>query len=115
MIPFLYPLVCLALGTVSGAVSWWRAAVLQARNFRGTGPNAVCVCWDLDNTLVASGALLRRGRTLEEAILEAYPVDNMLDFYAAMRMRLPEALHFILSARSASMRDVPTFDRYRNR
>src|SRR5436309_3631268 len=30
MIPFLYPLVCLALGTVSGAVSWWRAAVLQA-------------------------------------------------------------------------------------
>ncbi|MGH2524639.1 MAG: hypothetical protein ACRDH2_19200, partial [Anaerolineales bacterium] len=29
MIQFLYPIVCLALGTVPGAASWWREALLH--------------------------------------------------------------------------------------
>jgi hypothetical protein len=64
----------------------------------------VCICWDLDNTLVDSGTLLRSGLTLEEAIVEAYPVPNMLAFYCAIYTALPDAEHFILSARPESMK-----------
>jgi hypothetical protein len=41
---------------------------------------------------------------LQEAIVEAQPVPNMLALYDAMRAELPEAEHFILSARMPSMR-----------
>lgn len=71
---------------------------------RRTSPGAVLVCWDLDNTLVDSGSLLRRGRHLEEAIVEGEPVPNMLAFYAALGDGLPEAGHVILSARTPGMR-----------
>jgi hypothetical protein len=64
----------------------------------------VRVCWDLDNTLVDSGTLLRAGKLLQDAIVEAQPLRNMLEFYAAMRTSLPDAEHFILSARRSAMR-----------
>lgn len=79
------------------------AARNQAVNFCDTHRAQVHICWDLDNTLVNSGALLRDGRTLTEAIIEADPVTNMIDFYDEVRTRLPHAGHFILSARSPSM------------
>ena len=81
-----------------------RRAVGQARSFASAQPTAVRICWDLDNTLVASGKLLARGLTLDRAVVDAYPVDNMLDYYDAVRNALPEASHFILSARPANMR-----------
>jgi hypothetical protein len=64
----------------------------------------VRVCWDLDNTLVDSGTLLRAGRTLDEAIVEARPVPNMVDLYRTMKSELPESEHVILSARLNNMR-----------
>jgi hypothetical protein len=67
-------------------------------------PGAVLVCWDLDNTLVDSGTLLRLGRRLQEAIVEGEPVPNMLAFYAALGEALPGAGHVILSARTPAMR-----------
>lgn len=81
-----------------------RAAVRQARRFGREHPAAVRVCWDLDNTIVDSGVLLRAGRSLDEAIVEAYPVANMLAFYDALSSRLPGAAHFVLTARRRSMR-----------
>jgi hypothetical protein len=85
-----------------------RVALRQVQAFLTGLTSDVCVCWDLDNTLVDSGVLLRAGRTLEEAVVDAYPVSNMLDFYRAMSQGLPDADHFFLSARPRSMR-VDTF------
>jgi hypothetical protein len=87
------------------AVAKWdvRAAVRQARSLR-SGQGVIRICWDLDNTLVNSGALLRAGGKLEDAIVEAEPVPNMLDLFAAIRAELPNAEHFILSARMRGMR-----------
>lgn len=87
------------------AITTWevRAAVRQARRQRMRGDD-VRICWDLDNTLVNSGRLLRAGGTLQDAIVEAEPVPNMLGFYAALSAQLPRAEHFILSARIRGMR-----------
>lgn len=41
---------------------------------------------------------------LEEAVVEAKPITNMLDFYEVIRRRLPDAHQFILSARTSLMR-----------
>src|SRR5688572_30568704 len=61
------------------STSWEAAAaVVQARRLLRSHPAAIRVCWDLDNTLVDSGSLLREGRTLQEAIIDARPVPNML-------------------------------------
>lgn len=62
------------------------------------------MCWDLDNTLVGSGLLIRAGSRLEDAIVEAEPVPNMLDLHAAIRQRFPAAGQFVVSARAGSMR-----------
>ncbi len=80
------------------------AAVRQARRLRRAQPDATLVCWDLDNTLVDSGSLLRLGRRLPEAIVEGEPVPNMLAFYAALGDGLSGAGHVILSARTPAMR-----------
>jgi hypothetical protein len=81
-----------------------RSAVRQARQLCRSEAAAVRVCWDLDNTLVDSGTLLRAGKQLKDAVAEAEAVPNMLDFYATVGARLPNAAHFILSARTPSMR-----------
>jgi hypothetical protein len=80
-----------------------RAAVRQARRLRSRS-GVIRICWDLDNTLVDSGRMLRAGKRLDDAIVEAEPVSNMLDLYEAMRAELPNAEHFILSARMRGMR-----------
>jgi hypothetical protein len=80
-----------------------RTARRQARRL-SHGPAPVRVCWDLDNTLVDSGTLLRAGRALEDAIVEAAPVPNMLELFRAMRSALPEGGHVIVSARLREMR-----------
>ena len=80
-------------------------ALRQARLFCHAHPAELRICWDLDNTLIDSGVLLRAGRSLDQAIVEAYPVPNMLEFYEAMRAHLPQARNFILSARAKSMRN----------
>jgi hypothetical protein len=64
----------------------------------------VRICWDLDNTLANSGALIRVGKSLEDAVVEADPVPNMLEFYNRVHSELPEAEHFILTARTRAMR-----------
>ena len=98
------------VGTSGGAVRLTRAkwevwtAVNQARRVRRSHPATVRICWDLDNTLVDSGTLIHAGRSLPDAIVEAQPVPNMLEFFGAMQALLPEAAHFILSARARSMR-----------
>jgi hypothetical protein len=76
----------------------------QARAARRSRPASIRICWDLDNTLVGSGRLLRSGRQLGEAVIEAEPIPNMLGFFEAVRTRLPDAEHFILSARPTGMR-----------
>lgn len=81
-------------------------AVRHARRFAQTAERPVIVCWDLDNTLVASGLCLRAGLSLSEAIVEAYPVPNMLRFYMEMRRSLDGAGHYVLSARSRDMRQA---------
>ena len=78
--------------------------MLQARRLCRSQRASIYLCWDLDNTLVDSGTILRAGKPLEDAIVEAQPVPNMLDFYEAMHRNLAEAQHFILSARTRSMR-----------
>jgi hypothetical protein len=80
-----------------------RVAVRQARQLRSRD-GLIRICWDLDNTLVDSGRLLRAGERLDDAIVVAEPVSNMLDLYEAMRAELPNAEHFILSARMRGMR-----------
>lgn len=82
-----------------------RAALRQVRvAARGQPVGHLRVCWDLDNTLVNSGVLIRMGRPLHEVVSEAQPVPNMLDFFREVHARVPEASHFILSARTAAMR-----------
>jgi hypothetical protein len=78
--------------------------VRQARNCCRANPATVRVSWDLDNTLAGSGMLLRTGIPLQAAIVEAQPMPNMPAFYEALHVRLPEAHHFIVSARTPSMR-----------
>jgi hypothetical protein len=78
--------------------------VRQARNACRANPATVRVCWDLDNTLAGSGILLRTGIPLQAAIVDAQPVPNMPAFYDALHARLPQAHHFILSARTPGMR-----------
>jgi hypothetical protein len=87
---------------VSRCETW--AALRRARRFGDADPAKIRVCWDLDNTLANSGALLRTGIKLKDAIVTAEPVANMLTFYARIDELLPEAKHFILSARRRSMR-----------
>jgi hypothetical protein len=93
-------------GAKSSAITKWASwvAVKQARRLRQTHPAPVRICWDLDNTLANSGVLIRIGMRLQDAIVEAEPVPNMLEFYKAMRTELPNAEHVILSARMRSMR-----------
>jgi hypothetical protein len=78
----------------------------QAQGFRRARPADIWVCWDLDNTLVRSGALVHAGTPLRDAVVEAEPVPNMLDFFEAMRARLPDAEHFVVTARRSSMRNT---------
>jgi len=86
-------------------IAWTtRQSVRQARRFRRARPAAVLVCWDLDNTLVGSGLLLRSGSSLELAVSRAEPVANMLTFYRAVAAALPAAEHFVLTARPATLR-----------
>ncbi len=84
-------------------------AVRQVERFIRASKAPIRVCWDLDNTLVGSGRLIRAGRRLDEAISEAEPVPNMLEFYWAMAAILPNADHFVLSARRRSMYE-PTLE-----
>jgi hypothetical protein len=77
---------------------------VQARAFVSGRRGVTRVCWDLDNTLADSGSLLRSGKTLAEAIVAAQPVPNMPEFFRALQIALPEADHFLLSARLPSMR-----------
>ena len=81
-----------------------RTATTAAKRACREHPAAVRVCWDLDNTLVDSGRLIRAGRRLEDAIVEAQPVPNMLAFRSALWEALPDAHHLIVSTRTASMR-----------
>src|SRR5436190_22556548 len=95
------------LSTAKGLVlSRWAtwAAVKQARRSCKSRPADVWICWDLDNTLASSGVLLRLGTRLKDAVVEAQAVPNMLALYEAIRTKVPEAEHFILSARTRSMR-----------
>jgi hypothetical protein len=87
------------------ARGWWevRAALRQARRY-SSHPAPIRVCWDLDNTLVNSGALLREGQSLRDAIVHADPVSNMLELFTALHSTLPDAEHFILTARVRAMR-----------
>lgn len=90
---------------IRSARAWWdmQVAVRQMRRVCAR-PAPVRVCWDLDNTLVDSGVLLRSGLQLEEAIRQAEPVRNMLRFYRALEAAIPDAEHFVLSARLRAMR-----------
>jgi hypothetical protein len=82
---------------VSRQAARWAAREVRER------PASIRICWDLDNTLVGSGRLLREGLQLQEAVVDAKPVPNMLAFFDAMRRRFPDAEHFILSARASGM------------
>lgn len=90
----------------AGANREVRVAQRQSKHFCDTHPRETCICWDLDNTLVDSGVLLGAGCSLDQAIVAAHPVANMLEFYEVMQTHLPGAANFILSARSGSMRDA---------
>jgi hypothetical protein len=79
--------------------------VRRALRFCDSNPATTRVCWDLDNTLIDTGSLLRTGHTLEEAAALASPVPNMLLFFEAMERCLPGAQHFALSARQSALRD----------
>jgi hypothetical protein len=81
-----------------------RAAVRQASAFAASHTAPVRVCWDLDNTLVASGRLLHTGTKLDEAVRVAEPLEGMLEFHSAVSDVLSAADHFFLSARAAAMR-----------
>ena len=83
-----------------------RAADRQVARHIRTRPARIRVCWDLDNTLVASGELLQAGKRLDEAIVDAEPMPNMLEFISELRARLPDAEHIIVSARRRSMREA---------
>lgn len=64
----------------------------------------VIVCWDLDNTLVDSGVLIRDGRPVTRAWVEAAPVPGMLAFAFALRAQLAGAAHVVLSVRTRDVR-----------
>ncbi len=81
-----------------------RRAVRQARRFRRSNAAPIRICWDLDNTLVGSGALIREGGRLEDAVVAAEPVANMLAFFESVEAAFPAAEHFVLTARPASLR-----------
>ena len=81
----------------------WLAAK-EVRRLESRSVAQARICWDLDNTLVGSGFLVRAGVPLQQAILDAEPMPNMLGFLAAMRRNLPEAEFVFLSARLRSMR-----------
>jgi hypothetical protein len=93
-------------GLVGRARIRWEewVALRQVRSLCASNAASVRVCWDLDNTLVDSGTLLHGGATLEDAVLEAEPAPNMLEFFEAVRKKLPEAEHVIVSARRRSLR-----------
>jgi hypothetical protein len=80
-----------------------RRALRQARRYRSR-PAPIRVCWDLDNTLVDSAKLLRAGDLLQDAIVRAEPVPNMLEFFDAVHTTLRHAGSFILTARMRAMR-----------
>ena len=69
--------------------------MLGARRVRAP----VVVCWDLDNTLADSGTLVRTGRPVADAWIEARPVPGMLELAAALRAALPAAAHVVLTVR----------------
>jgi hypothetical protein len=66
----------------------------------------VIVCWDLDNTLVDSGTLLRQGMSLTAAVGVAAPMTRMIEFFVAVSEAIPAAEHVVLSARPGSLRAV---------
>lgn len=83
------------------AIAVWEAELAAAgarRLTRGAREAIAIVSWDLDNTLVDSGSLLRIGRTLDEAISEASPVPNMLRLVEELR-GIDGWLHVVLTAR----------------
>jgi len=84
-------------------------AVKQARRLCQANPAEVRICWDLDNTLADSGSLLKSGLPLREAVKLARPVRNMIAFVEALKAALPDAEHFILTARPSGMR-IDTVD-----
>ena len=79
-----------------------RSVVRRARRLRAH----TVVCWDLDNTLVDSGALIRAGTPVLGAWVEADPVPGMLEFASALADSLPEAVHVVLSVRTRSVRSA---------
>lgn len=83
-----------------------RAALRSARRFARRSQADVVVCWDLDNTLVDSGTLLRHGMPLAEAVVAAAPMASMLEFYAAVSQSIPDAEHVVLSARARPLRSA---------
>jgi hypothetical protein len=89
--------------TVSTAVRV-RPAARGIRAICAAHPSAIRVCWDLDNTLIDSGSLLRDGLSLTEAVVLASPMAKMLEFFEEMHQRLPGAEHVALSARHATLR-----------
>lgn len=64
----------------------------------------VVVCWDVDNTLVDSGTLIRDGRSVRRAWVDAVPVPGMLAFASALRAQLGDAAHVVLSVRPGCLR-----------
>lgn len=83
-----------------------RAAIRGARRYARACRADVIVCWDLDNTLVDSGTLLRQGMSLADSVVAAEPVPSMLGFFAAVSEALPGAEHVILSARPSALRSA---------
>lgn len=81
---------------------WGRGIATAARFARGGF--GVRVCWDLDNTLIDTGSLLRVGVTLEEAVVNASPLPNMLSFHQEVRAAVPAACHIFVTARRRSLR-----------
>lgn len=87
-----------------------RHALAERETLRGVRRYArncsaeVIVCWDLDNTLVDSGTLLRQGMSLADAIVVASPMSAMLEFYASVSESVKDAQHVVLSARGRALR-----------
>lgn len=86
-----------------------RSAFQKARRYARRTDADVIVCWDLDNTLVDSGSLLRQGMSLAEAVAVAEPMARMLEFFADLAEAIPDAEHVVLSARPRSLRP-PTIE-----
>lgn len=84
------------------------SAVRGARRYARASHADVIVCWDLDNTLVDSGTLLRQGMSLVEAVVAAAPMTLMLEFFVAVSEAMPRAEHVVLSARPGALRTATT-------